>query len=115
MTKKNQSANTDKVEEGAAKKVGKRRTVKAGLRVPVPVAKRFIRTNYPSRVSADAEVALAACLEAIMTPIIVGAANEAGEKCTLLANDVEMARIRNPWTSLLIPGAVGAVFVRPQQ
>ena len=114
MVKKKQSENTGRGGEPVPKKIGKRRTVKAGLRVPVPAAKRFIRANYPSRVSADAEVALAACLEAIMTPIILGAANEAGEKSTLLANDVEMARLRNAWTSLLIPGAVGAVFVKPQ-
>jgi histone H3/H4 len=94
------------------KKVGKRRTIKAGLQVPVPAARRFIRLNYPSRVSADAEIALAACLEAIMTPIILGAADEAGAKSTLLANDVEAARLNNPWTRHLIPGGVGAVFVK---
>lgn len=113
MTKTKQTTKKGShVEGGAVKKVGKRRTVKAGLHVPVPAARRFIRLNYPSRVSADAEIALAACLEAIMTPIIIGAADEAGAKSTLLANDVEAARLNNPWTRRLIPGGVGAVFVK---
>ena len=121
MAKKKQQQQQQKKDAGKVwdaglhKKVGKRRTIKAGLCVPIPAARRFIRTNYPSRVSSDAEIALAACIEAVMRPIVLGAANEAGEKSTLLANDVEMARLRNSWTRLLIPGSVGAVFVSKTQ
>ncbi len=99
----------------AGKKIVKRRTIKAGLSVPVPVVSKFIRLNYASRVSGDSDIAMAACLEAIVGPIILSAADEAGDKSILLANDVERARIKHSWSRRIIPGGVGAVFVkRPQ-
>lgn len=98
--------------EGEGKKKGKSRTVRAGLCTSVPLARKRMKFSWPAAVSADADVVMAATQEWVMRQILMSAANEAGEKKSLLANDIEAARKKNPALRRLVRGRVVAVFVK---
>ena len=99
-----------KTEEGWHK--GKSRTSKAGLCTSVPLARKGMKFSWPASVSSDADIAMAAAQEWVMRQIILGAVDEAGEKKSILANDVEVSRRNHPELSRLVRGRVGAVYVK---
>lgn len=98
--------------DGEGKKKGKSRTVRAGLCTSVPLARKRMKFSWPAAVSADADVVMAATQEWVMRQILMGAVNEAGEKKSLLANDVEAARKKSPAIRRLVRGRVSSVFVK---
>ena len=114
---KKDATKTTRIKSRAAKepevwKKGKSRTVRAGLCTSVPLARKSMKLSWPAAVSADADVAMAAVQEWVMRQIILGAAEEAGDKKSLLANDVEAARKKNPDIQRLVRGRVCAVYVK---